>query len=545
MNAQAAHIDAATGLALGNRAPFAGPLAKVAAATYVGLVGWLLAPTLSDLHRLWTDSYTYSHGYLIVLLAALLALRAERRAPLTRFVPSVVGLALLALTSALLVAGRASQTLVVEQMAVPALLLAAFWAIAGWRNTARFFWPVAYLYFAISFWDVLIAPLQSLTTFVASSWVRSLGVPAFIDGNWIHIPSGTFQIAGGCSGLSFLMVGLALAAYYGLSYYTSWTPRIALLLFATVLSLVANWVRVAAIILIGHATEMQHYLVRVDHYYFGWLLFAAALVPLYWFARGLERRNAASAEILHLQGMPLITVPPRRLSDSRRRWRHALGALAFASLASAAWLGHRVAARPALDPPAQAAAFASPLPSGWRRGGDWNDTRRPVFAGAAAETAAWFERGDDVLGVYVAHYAAQSQGREIVYYANRPQGAHAQVLARTLRSVTITDGSAVQFVESQVEDAAQSNRLVWFAMHVSGRWTSSDLEAKLYQVLGAIAGRRDAEALVLSASCAQSCEAARALLADSAGAVVATLDTALDAGLASQSMSMRRSSLPP
>jgi exosortase A len=537
MNAEAAHIDAATGLALGNARPFASPLAKVAAAIYVGLLGWLLWPTLNDLHRLWTDSYTYSHGYLIVLLAAVLALRAQREAPLRRFVPSAVGLALLALTSALLIAGRASQTLIVEQMAVPVLVLAAFWAIAGWRNLARFFWPVAYLYFAISFWDVLIAPLQSLTTFVASSWVRGVGVPAFIDGNWIHIPSGTFQIAGGCSGLSFLMVGLALAAYYGLSYYASWTPRIALALFATVLSLVANWVRVAAIILIGHATEMQHYLVRVDHYYFGWLVFAVALAPLYWFARGLERWGAAPGTDLHLQGVPLISVPPRRWPSSRRRGRQALGVLAFAVVASAVWLGHRVVTRPAFDTPAQAAGFAAPMPSGWQYDGDWNDARRPVFAGAVAETAAWYERGSDVLGVYVAHYAVQSQGREIVYYANRPQGAHAQVLARTLRSVTTADGAEVQFAESQVEDAAQGNRLVWFAMHVAGRWTSSDFEAKLYQALGAIAGRRDAQALVLTATCARNCAAARALLANGAGAAIA----ALDAGLASQSMSMQRS----
>jgi hypothetical protein len=51
--------------------------------------------------------------------------------------------------------------------------------------------------------------------------------------------------------------------------------------------------------------------------------------------------------------------------------------------------------------------------------------------------------------------------------------------------------------------------LVWSEFRVAGRVTTNVLFAKALQVYGVIRGRRDAQALVLSASCDRDCGQAR------------------------------------
>src|SRR5690606_27313077 len=68
------------------------------------------------------------------------------------------------------------------------------------------------------------------------------------------------------------------------------------------------------------------------------------------------------------------------------------------------------------------APIVLPAVDGWERGGEWADLSAPVLVGADEEAAEWYERGSERIGVFVAHYAVQRQGREAVYYANYPLG---------------------------------------------------------------------------------------------------------------------------
>src|SRR5690606_30072698 len=110
-----------------------------------------------------------------------------------------------------------------------------------------------------------IAPLQALSTSAVTFALSVSGLIAHIEGNLITIPAGRFEIAEGCSGMRYVMVSLALASFYGLFWYRTWVARIGLLVLAGVVSMVANWIRIYTLILIGHLTEMQHYVVAESH----------------------------------------------------------------------------------------------------------------------------------------------------------------------------------------------------------------------------------------------------------------------------------------
>src|SRR5690606_1296824 len=111
-----------------------------------------------------------------------------------------------------------------------------------------------------------VVPLQDITTAVVSRALDWTGITAHIDGYFVTIAAGVFEIAEGCSGMRYLTVSLALSTFYGLSWYARWRTRILLIAVAGAVAMVANWVRVYSLIVVGDMTDMQHYLIAESHY---------------------------------------------------------------------------------------------------------------------------------------------------------------------------------------------------------------------------------------------------------------------------------------
>src|SRR5690606_16830265 len=149
---------------------------------------------------------------------------------------------------------------IVEWMALPVILILAIWAAFGPAVARRNLFPIGYLYFAIPIWGSVNGLFQSATVVAVRGLLRVVGVPSHFNGNFVEIPAGTFEIAGGCSGLHFVIVALALAALMGEMRGDDWRGRSILLVLAGALAVVTNWIRVFVIIVAGHQTDMQHYL---------------------------------------------------------------------------------------------------------------------------------------------------------------------------------------------------------------------------------------------------------------------------------------------
>jgi exosortase A len=476
------------------------PLVALAALPPLLLLLALLWPFL---HFIWADRVAYSHGYLVLGVAAWLGYRAARSAPLPPLAPSWLGGAALVVAVGLAGAGSAADVALLPQLAIPALPLATLWALGGAAAARRFVVPFGYLIFALPIWDPLNEPLRRLTTAVAGSLTRLASIPAYIEGDVIRIPAGTFVVEGGCSGLHFLIVACALSTLWALLAYDRWPPRVLAVLVAAFVSMVANWVRVFGIILAGHLTDMQHYLVTVDHVMFGWAVFFAFLGPALLVGRHLEGRLVSSRSAAGKE--PGRASPPDAAS------------VASASVACAivlsvgAGLVYRATNRPAA---AEIPTVTFGLPSAlgaWQAVGDWSSATRPRFAGADAVASGSYRlRGDSaVADLYLAHYSVQQQGKEAVFYANTVAGDDVEVLERGPLTVPWADGKLVM-MEAEVGGATGPRRVVWYGYRVAGRATASAFGAKLYQALGVLEGRWDAQVLVASARCEPAdCGAAR------------------------------------
>jgi exosortase A len=469
----------------------------------VGLFAVVFAalwPTTRSLLGLWEDAEltTYTHGYLIALISAWLLWRSGSHDEDLR--PSIVACVPLAVMSVVwLVAVRAGIQSV-HQVLLPAMLWLAIYAALGARQARRAVFAVAFLYFAIPVWGEINAWLLAATVWAVDGLLHLTGVTAYVDGNVVHLAAGVFEIAGGCSGLHFFIVALAIAALYGELNADRLTRRLQLLGLATVLALLTNWLRVYLIILAGYLTDMQHYLVRVEHYRFGWVVFVFLTIAFFLIARrlpvGKESADAPSQRTqlqpsLASYGRVLPMLPLVILSIALGPLWNAIASQRVAPLSTGAVLL-----------PAKSSGWTGPrVPTG--------DAWMPVFAGADLERSVEYARGAASVQAYAAFYASQSQGKELIHYDNSVLGKGSGAGRIVAQSPMAIRGPATELLVSRANDA---RAVIWFFYRVGSQQTNSGLSAQLRYGLATLTSSAPAGVVAFRSRCVPDCDAARAAM---------------------------------
>jgi len=160
------------------------------------------------------------------------------------------------------------------------------------------------LVFTVPIWGELNSILVELSSLMVGEAVKLSRMTALIDGNNIFLPSGTIFIADGCSGLRYLIVSILMGYIISLVNYYRFSQTIAALTVAILLGLFANWLRIYLLVVIGYTTEMQSSLMH-DHETFGWIVFAAILVPTIYFAP-VAKHQATTITIPRPSLLPLL-----------------------------------------------------------------------------------------------------------------------------------------------------------------------------------------------------------------------------------------------
>ena len=106
--------------------------------------------------------------------------------------------------------------------------------------------------------------------------VRASGIPVYRDGLQLVIPSGTWSIIEGCSGIRYLIASLMVGALFAHLNYRSTSRRLMFMLVALVVPIVANWFRAYMIVMIGHLSN-NRLAVGVDHLIYGWVFFGVVI----------------------------------------------------------------------------------------------------------------------------------------------------------------------------------------------------------------------------------------------------------------------------
>jgi exosortase len=253
-------------------------------AAAVASFGLLFGPVLIRLARDWSTDDNYSHGYLIIPLAAYFvherwpALRQIQARPQT-----VVGLLVVAVGLLLLAVGTLASEFFVTRVSLLVVVSGAILFLLGGRHLRALAFPVGFLLLMIPlpaiFFNQIGLPLQLIASRFGESIVSLAGIPVLRDGNVIVLASTTLEVAEACSGIRSLVTLLTLGIVLG--HFTDPRPGVRVLI-ATAsvpLAIVTNGLRVAGTGIAAHvygpaAAE------GFFHTFSGWLVFLAAMLML-------------------------------------------------------------------------------------------------------------------------------------------------------------------------------------------------------------------------------------------------------------------------
>ena len=375
---------------------------------HLAVLGLVSAAILALFHRdalhmvsIWWNDATFNHCVMILPLIGWLVW--QRLPELAQLRPSgwMPGLALVALGAAAWLLGEAGSLALARHVGFLAMLQGAVIACLGARVSRALAFPIFYALFMIPAGQELVAPMQTLTAYMATALLGLSGVPAHLEGIFITTPDGYFEVAEACAGVRFLLAMLALAALIANVCFRSRPRRLAFLVAAVVVPVLANGIRAWGTMYIADMTSVE-FASGFDHVFYGWIFFAivvALILAAAWpfFDRAPGERWFDPTAMPISREAPVVAV--------------AVAALALAAL-PVAW-SSAVASASTADLPAR---IAMPRVAGWQRlpaSGRW----RPHFEGASLfELARYRDARGREIELAVAVFADQREGRELLAF---------------------------------------------------------------------------------------------------------------------------------
>ena len=254
----------------------------VAAALGVAILV-MYAGVLAALVRQWGSDDNYSHGFFVLPLAIYFAW--ERRtalaaAPVRR---GMAGLLLMVGSLGIWAAGLLGSELFLTRISLIGVLAGAIWFVWGSRSARILAFPLAFLILMIPLpsivFNQLAFPLQLVASQVGESTIAAAGIPVLREGNVLHLPARTLEVAEACSGIRSLVSLIMLAVVLGYFSGLRTGGRLLLGLAAIPIAILANAARVAGTGLtaewIGPEAAEGFF-----HTFSGWLVFVVAFAGL-------------------------------------------------------------------------------------------------------------------------------------------------------------------------------------------------------------------------------------------------------------------------
>jgi exosortase len=249
-------------------------------------------PVLASLVQQWASDENYSHGFLVVPFAIFFAWRVRRELASAERQPHALGLALVAGSTLVFVAGRLAAELFLTRVSLLGLMAGSVLFLWGPAHLRRLAFPLALLLFAIPLPALILNqiafPLQLLASRAGEAVVSGAGIPILREGNVLFLPDTTLEVVEACSGIRSLASMLTLALILGkLTEPRPWA-RAALVVLTIPVAIAANAARVAgtglAAAWIGPQAAEGFF-----HTFSGWLVFVVALCVLLACGRVLRR----------------------------------------------------------------------------------------------------------------------------------------------------------------------------------------------------------------------------------------------------------------
>ena len=380
---------------------------------------------------LWWNSSAYNHGFLIAPISAWLVWLKRRELAAVTPTGSLLGAAVTAGFAVLWLTADAADVDEGRHIAFVGIVQGILLACLGWRVCVVLAFPILYLWLMVPAGSPLLPLLQDIATRISSGIIGWSGIPIWVEGAYIEVPTGAYHVALECAGLNFILATLAISPLYAYLFYRSMWKRVLAVVAALVLAVVMNGVRIAGIIMLAHWSGHRINIVD-DHLLYGWGFFALVLLGVGFV--GLYFADADDNE----PATETAPAPSRHGGRPGRGRTVVAAALSVLAIVAVFLHSERVKAEAetrysvSLEPPSQVGDWRSV---------DWSADWSPVFPGADLEVRQSYARNGDVIDLYIAYYAQQAPGKEMVARGNQVvDTADWSVVRSSRETVGVSDG---------------------------------------------------------------------------------------------------------
>lgn len=466
---------------------------------FVALFGVLLAvyfQTGAAMVAIWIRSETFAHAFVVPPIVLWLVWR--QRDALRRLTPQPMAWVLLPMAVVALawLLARVAFVASVEQLSFTALLVLSVPLMLGRQVTSALLFPLAFLFFAVPIGEALTPIMMQWTADFTVMAVRASGVPVYREGLQFVIPTGTWSVVEACSGIRYLMASFMVGSLFAYLNYRSTQRRLVFCAVSIVLPILANWLRAYIIVMLGHVSN-NALATGADHLVYGWVFFGIVILGMFFVGARWAEPDAALPEPTAAQRAVAAQAPA------------GLTAPVLVLLLSAALAVLPQALLRRLDSgvakPTPVLAFPAQLADGWQAVDKPLTAWRPVFQAASAETLQTYASAAGTVGVYAAFYRDQTETRKLVSSSNvlvTSQDTDWIALGRGQRQLPAPNaGTAMRTTEllaTAVPGRADRQRLqIWQVYWVGGRFTTSDVVAKLLSAWQQVSGQGDESAVLI------------------------------------------------
>ncbi len=367
----------------------------------------LFARDVADMAGIWWNASTFNHCLLIGPIIVWLVLQRKDEVAQVQPQTWLPGAAFLFVASCVWMLGEAAGVAQFRHIGLVLMLQASVLTLLGPNVTRAVLFPLFYMCFLVPAGEELVPLLQTITAKMCMALLWLFGVPAHINGIFITIPNGYFEVAEACSGVKFLIAMVAYGALVSNICFKRWTRRVGFMAVAVIVPIIANGLRAFGTIYVAHLTTVES-AAGFDHVVYGWFFFAivmALVMAIGW--RFFDR-----------------SVDDKWLSDaSTFAWVKASTPVRGAVLAVLAvllpvlWIG----TASALGRDAMPRTIALPDVAGWQRAKAAEPAWDAQFAGADHRLIGHYQGQNGArVDLSVALFAWQDEGREMIGFG---QGA--------------------------------------------------------------------------------------------------------------------------
>jgi exosortase A len=451
-------------------------------AVFFWVIGWYYA-TATEVASIWWRSDTFAHGLLVLPMFVWLSWRNRERLYGPSLEPAPLMVVPLLCTGLVWLLGELASVASVTHAALALLLIFSLVGVLGFKLARPLAFPIIFLLFGVPIGEFMLPIMMKYTALFTVAVVRLCGIPVYQEGLHFVIPNGRWSVVEACSGVRYLIASLMVGTLYAYLSYRSLKRRLIFVGFAIIVPVVANWLRAFMIVMLGYFSD-NRLGTGVDHLLYGWVFFGIVILLMFWIGGRWREDLDEPVPVVHA-----VHSPPLKRSALLVR-------LVPLALAVAIWpLALQYLERTESMAASAPADIKPLLASGqWVETSEAATTFKPSFHGFRSDSLRHYSDGRSTVAVYVATYAQQVPGRELVQSENmllQPadsgwsklhEGSGADLGAGVWHSSLLAGGAAPL--------------VVWSGYWINGRLITSDYVAKGLMALEKLQGHADRSAYV-------------------------------------------------